>query len=136
MTEIPDSLRSVFTAQIEDSGAEYVVSIPEGEIEHDGLTPGESYRVAVFEPAGAQDSKQTGSPRASTTRRRPPRAEPPVEVDDLVEVEIESIGDEGDGIAKVDRGYVIIVPDGQPGDTLTVRIEEVKENVAFAEIHH
>jgi predicted RNA-binding protein with TRAM domain len=49
-------------------------------------------------------------------------------------VTIETTGDQGDGIAKVERGYVVIVPDGQPGDELSVEIEQVKENVAFASI--
>ena len=132
MTEIPDSLRSVFTGRVEQNGSEYIVSIPNGEVENDGVTPGETYRIAVLE---------TASSGGEQSMNRPPvrpftRDSPPVEEDELIEVEIESIGDEGDGIAKVDRGYVIIVPDGQPGDVLTVRIEEVKENVAFAEIHH
>jgi predicted RNA-binding protein with TRAM domain len=49
-------------------------------------------------------------------------------------VTIETIGDQGDGIAKVDRGYVVIVPGGQPGDEPTVEIEQVQENVAFASV--
>lgn len=130
MTEIPESLRSVFTGSIEQAGSDYVVSIPVGEIRNEGLSPGETYRIAVFDQADATPTprKASGAPFR--------RESPPVEVDEILEVEIESIGDEGDGIAKVDRGYVVIVPDGQPGDTLTVRIDEVKENVAFAEIHH
>jgi predicted RNA-binding protein with TRAM domain len=49
-------------------------------------------------------------------------------------VTIETIGDQGDGIAKVDRGYVVIVPDAQPGDEPTVEIEQVQQNVAFASV--
>ena len=44
------------------------------------------------------------------------------------------VGDQGDGIAKVERGYVVIVPDALPGDELTVQIDQVQENVAFASI--
>ena len=132
MTEIPDSLRSVFTGRVEQNDSEYIVSIPSGEVENEGVTPGETYRIAVLETAESRGEQSVSRPPV-----RPfARDSPPVEEDELIEVEIESIGDEGDGIAKVDRGYVIIVPDGQPGDVLTVRIEEVKENVAFAEIHH
>ncbi|ELZ53165.1 hypothetical protein C465_01419 [Halorubrum distributum JCM 9100] len=50
------------------------------------------------------------------------------------DVTIETTGDQGDGIAKVERGYVVIVPGGQPGDEPSVEIEQVKENVAFASI--
>ncbi len=132
MTQIPDSLRSVFTGSIEQNGSDYVVTIPASEIQHDGLSPDETYRIAVFE----REKNKSAAHRSQTAERRFGRESPPVSVDEILEVEIESIGDEGDGIAKVDRGYVVIVPDGQPGDRLTVRIDEVKENVAFAEIHH
>jgi len=47
---------------------------------------------------------------------------------------IETVGDQGDGIAKVERGYVVIVPEAQPGDEPTIEIEQVQENVAFASI--
>lgn len=50
------------------------------------------------------------------------------------DVAIETTGDQGDGIAKVERGYVVIVPGGQPGDEPTVEIEQVQENVTFASI--
>jgi predicted RNA-binding protein with TRAM domain len=49
-------------------------------------------------------------------------------------VTIETVGDQGDGIAKVDRDYVVIVPGAQPGDEPTVEVEQVRENVAFASI--
>jgi predicted RNA-binding protein with TRAM domain len=49
-------------------------------------------------------------------------------------VRIETTGDQGDGIAKVERGYVVIVLGEQPADELSVEIEQVKENVAFASI--
>lgn len=132
MTEIPDSLRSVFTGSVETNGDEYQVTVPSSEVQNGGITPGETYRVAILE---TPDTEETRAVRQSNERPFR-REEPPVEIDEILDVTIESIGDEGDGIAKVDRGYVVIVPDGQPGDTLTVRINEVKENVAFAEIHH
>ena len=43
---------------------------------------------------------------------------------------IESLGDQGDGITKIDRGYVVIVPGTRPDDKVTVEIE----NVAFARV--
>jgi len=49
-------------------------------------------------------------------------------------VTIETTGDRGDGIARVERGYVVIVPGSIPGDELAVEIEVVKENFAMAEI--
>jgi len=48
-------------------------------------------------------------------------------------VEIQSLGDQGDGIAKIDNGYVVIVEDVEVGDRVRVEIENAQENVAFAE---
>ena len=45
---------------------------------------------------------------------------------------IDDLGEEGDGIAKVDRGYVVIVPGATPGETVPVEITRVTQTVAFA----
>ena len=58
---------------------------------------------------------------------------PPVAEGEIREVIIEATDDQGDGIAKVEQGYVIIVPDGKPGETLVVEIDTVRPNVAFAQ---
>ena len=42
--------------------------------------------------------------------------------------------DQGDGIAKIDRGYVVIVPGTRQDDEVTVEIENARENVAFARV--
>jgi len=49
-------------------------------------------------------------------------------------VTIEAIGDQGDGIAKAKRGFVVIVPNTNPGDEPIVEIREVRPNVAFASV--
>ena len=49
-------------------------------------------------------------------------------------VTIETTGDQGDGIARIEHGYVVIVPGSVPDDELTVEINVVKENFAIAEI--
>ena len=58
---------------------------------------------------------------------------PPVEEGDIRSVTIDTLGDQGDGIAKVERGFIVIIPGTQPGDQAEVEITDVKENVAFAE---
>jgi len=47
-------------------------------------------------------------------------------------VEIEDIGDQGDGITRVERGFVIIVADTEKGEQVRIKIDTVQENVAFA----
>jgi len=45
-----------------------------------------------------------------------------------------TLGDQGDWIAKVERGYVVIIPGTQPGEQPTVEVEQVRENMAFASV--
>ncbi|ESS08881.1 MAG: putative RNA-binding protein, contains TRAM domain protein, partial [uncultured archaeon A07HN63] len=67
-------------------------------------------------------------------RTQSTKQEPPVEIGETRELEIDSLGDQGDGIARVDRGYVLIIPDTEVGERVTVRIETTKQNVAFADV--
>ena len=135
MIEIPDSLRSVFSAQLEERDGSYVVDIPASEIEHDTLAANETYRVAILASEPSTDQKTHQEQQQSTTQDTAPTSGgPPVNEGEVRDVTIETTGDQGDGIAKVERGYVVIVPGGQPGDEPTVEIEQVQENVAFASI--
>ncbi|WP_255198159.1 23S rRNA (uridine(2552)-2'-O)-methyltransferase [Halorarius litoreus] len=56
----------------------------------------------------------------------------PVREGDELEVTIEDVGREGDGIAKVD-GFTLFVPGTEAGDTVRVRVDDVKPRFAFAE---
>ena len=144
MTHIPDSLRTLFSATVTERDGQPVVEIPEGELEADTVAPGETYRVAVLSPV--DDGEAARSPGVETgdeaTRTgsadgrsggTEPRG-PPVDEGEIREVTIETTGEQGDGLAKVDRGYVVIVPEGRPGETVTVEIDTVRPNVAFAEV--
>lgn len=57
---------------------------------------------------------------------------PPVSEGQTIDVLIESVGDKGDGVAKV-QGFVIFVPGTKKGDTVKIKIKRVSTNVAFAE---
>ena len=57
----------------------------------------------------------------------------PVKVGDEVEVTVEAVATKGDGIAKKD-GFVIFIKGAKEGDTLKVRISDVKERFAVGEI--
>ncbi|WP_338756419.1 TRAM domain-containing protein (plasmid) [Halobacterium salinarum] len=135
MVEISDSLRSVFSAQIEERDGSYIVDVPASEIEHDALAADETYRVAILKSESSTSQKtQEEQPQSAAQEPTPTSDGPPVEEGEVRDVTIETTGDQGDGIAKVERGYVVIVPGGQPGDEPSVEIEQVKENVAFASI--
>lgn len=56
----------------------------------------------------------------------------PVAVGDVVEVTIQSVGGQGDGIAKKD-GFVIFVKGAQKGETCKVKITDVKRTYAVGE---
>jgi len=122
-------------SKLEERDGSYVVDIPASEIEHDTLAANETYRVAILASESSTDQKTHQEQQQSTTQDTAPTSDgPPVDEGEVRDVTIETTGDQGDGIAKVERGYVVIVPGGQPGDEPTVEIEQVQENVAFASI--
>jgi predicted RNA-binding protein with TRAM domain len=52
---------------------------------------------------------------------------------EVLEVDIEDMGRQGDGIARIGPGYVVFVSDTNVGDRVRVRITSTRENFAFAE---
>jgi predicted RNA-binding protein with TRAM domain len=138
MVQIPDSLRSVFSATVDERGGKYVFEVPQGEIDHDAVEPGATYRVALFESGATPGTTTPEAGRSGTDAAGPGGPggvpEPPVDEGEIREVTIETVGDQGDGIAKVERGYVLIVPGARPGEAPTVEVETVKRNVAFATV--
>ncbi|NPA70357.1 MAG: TRAM domain-containing protein [Crenarchaeota archaeon] len=57
----------------------------------------------------------------------------PVNVGDVVDVEIVELSRRGDGIARI-RGFIIFVPNTKPGDRVKVRIKRIGRNYAVAEL--
>jgi len=57
----------------------------------------------------------------------------PVEEGEEYVVDVEDIGDEGDGIAHVED-FVVLVPDGEMGERARVRIENVEPGFGVAEV--
>ncbi|MFC7157617.1 TRAM domain-containing protein [Halomarina halobia] len=150
MIEIPDSLRLLFETTLEAHDDRYVISIPPELVENSSLSVDESYRVALLpaaatasqaEPSTAteRDVTETASSQSRASAASPSQPSeryqqtPPVEEGEIRSVTIDTLGDQGDGIAKVKRGFILIVPGTQPGDQVDVEITDVKETVAFAE---
>ena len=94
--------------------------------------------AALAASAGVGSAHDKGSTDSTDDGGSDPVTEseptPPVETGDVRTVTVETTGDQGDGIAKVERGYVVIVPEAEPGEEPTVEIEQVKQNVAFARV--
>jgi predicted RNA-binding protein with TRAM domain len=57
----------------------------------------------------------------------------PVEEDEEYVVDVEDIGEEGDGVAHVDD-FVVLVRDADMGDRVRVRIDRVEPEFAMAEV--
>ena len=126
--ELPDTLRCLFNAEVQVSDDGYRVEVPASEVEAGSVEPGEVVRVALLSRAG-DDAGPTRSDDA------PPRQpQPPVEVGEIRYVEIEDLGKQGDGIARVERGYVIIVPGSEVGERVKIEVSEVKSNFAVGEV--
>jgi len=143
MAEISDSLRLLFESDVEEREDEYVVPVPDALVENGSLSTEDTYRVALLaatadtestaESAAAETEPDTESsdPRQARSGRR--AQSPPVEEGEVRSVTIDTLGDQGDGIAKVERGFIVIVSDTQPGDQVDVKVTDVKDTVAFAE---
>ena len=135
MVEIPNRLECLFSTSIDQQGDSYRIEIPRSELGEGTITAGETYRVAIVSGTPrSEDAETRQQPDTASASDGPTQQEPPVEPGDIREVTIESLGDQGDGIAKIDHGYVVIVPDTRPDDEVTVEIENVRENVAFARV--
>jgi len=120
--EISEKLLCLFSAEVSDDGR-HTIEVPKREVEAGDVQPGATYRVALIE-------QRSGDGRAVPESE----PQPPVEPGETRYVEIEDLGKQGDGIARVERGYVIIVPGAEVGEQVKVEITEVKSNFAVAEV--
>jgi predicted RNA-binding protein with TRAM domain len=131
MVEISDDLLCLYTAEIDTAGETYTIEVPKREIEQGQIDTTGTHRVAIL-------PTDRSSSRSQPDRQSPSRDDhsesPPVDEGDVVDVEIESLGDQGDGIARVGPGYVVIVADTEVGERVSVRITEAQPNVAFADV--
>jgi len=126
--EISEKLLCLFSADVTAEDDRYVVEVPRREIETGSIDAGETYRIAVISGEEEPTDEQPG------TETAPSEPQPPVETGEIRYVEIEDIGKQGDGIARVERGYVIIVPGAEINDRVKVEVTEVKSNFAVGEI--
>ena len=136
--EIPDRLHCLFSADVEQQDGTYTLDIPKREVRIGSLEDGETYRVALL-PAAADGSAAEPESEPDAEADTGPRRErdapgPPVDEGETRTVEIEDLGEQGDGITRVERGFVVIVPDTEQGERVTVEVTDVRDNVAFAEV--
>ena len=128
--EISEQLLCLFSAEIRDEDDRFVVEVPRREVETGTVDAGDTYRVALIAREGAASAEDESSASAPPTDE----PQPPVEIGEVRYVEIEDIGKQGDGIARVERGYVIIVPGTEVGEQVKVEVREVKSNFAVGDV--
>ena len=128
--DVSDDLLCLYTARLEERDGGFAFDVPDSELEYGDLEAGGVYRVAVLPQGGGSGD---GGRQGRRGQRRPNR-EPPVSEGDVRQVTIEGLGDQGDGIARVDRGYVVIVPDTDVGDEVEIEISELHDNFAMGRV--
>ena len=125
--EISDELLCLFSAQVTEQRDSYVVEIPRQEVRAGAVQIGGRYQIAVLSTDPTVDADLLDEQAVDSL-------EPPVAKGDHRTVDIVDIGKHGDGIARTDRGYVLIVPDTEQGERVTVEITDVSESAGFASV--
>ncbi len=137
MVSIPDRLHALITSRLTETAGSMQLEIPKEVVEQATVDSGVVYQVAVL-PTETEDVvddyQDTASTTASASSSAAERPEPPVNEGEIRTVTIDTLGDQGDGITRVKRGFVVIVPDAEPDEEVTVEIETVQSNVAFASV--
>lgn len=131
--KISEELECLFSASIVEQDGSYVIGVPERELQLGDLHQGGTYRVALVASPTRSEPEETEQTETEPQQQREP-LEPPVEEGETREAEIEDIGEQGDGITRVERGFVVIVPDTKKGERVKIEITDVRQNVAFAEV--
>jgi predicted RNA-binding protein with TRAM domain len=126
-----DRLLCLYSAEITREDGVATIEIPERELDVGALDEGATYRVGLFETGDTESPIQSKSNAADPNQAR---NEPPVTEGEVIDVEIEDMGEEGDGIARVGPGYVIFVPDTTIGERVAIELTSVRENVAFGTV--
>jgi predicted RNA-binding protein with TRAM domain len=128
--EIPDELQCLFAADVEKTRGAYQITVPKREIELGSLSADSTYKVAVLSHDTDESDAEATTPSQSTEST----PEPPVAEGETRTVEIEDVGDQGDGLTRVDRGFVVIVPETEIGERVRIEIEDVRDTVAFGHV--
>lgn len=125
--KLSKNLLCLFNDEVEERGDSYVIEVPKRELEIGAIKENDTYRVALL-TTRTQPTDDTEPPSQRD------QSGPPVTEGDVVDVEIEDIGEQGDGIARVGPGYVVIVSDTDINERVAAEITEARDNVAFADV--
>lgn len=132
--EIPDELVCLFSTHVEWRDGAYALVMPTSEISNGAIDPDTTYRVAVLShPAETPRRESSLGEREPFTRSGTLQSDspPPVSVGDTLTVCVTDIGEQGDGIARVDGEFVIFVPGTDVGDEVTIEVTHLVDTYGF-----
>ncbi|WP_227379188.1 TRAM domain-containing protein [Haladaptatus halobius] len=124
MVEIPKNMHCLYSGTVTQVDDKYVIEVPATEIDTGTVSPNDTVRVAIL--------RQRESP--TTTSPQPSQSAPPVSEGEQREVTIEDVGSEGDGIAYLDRGYILFIPETEPEEIVSVEVVRVMQRFAVAAV--
>ena len=131
--EISEQLTCLFAAKVEERDQSYLIEVPKQEVDVGYVDPTEDYQVALLRQP-FENSQSASTQTSDDSPQQPDLDQPPVSTGETRVVEISELGDQGDGLTRVERGFVVIVPETQQGERVRIQIQTVKANVAFAEV--
>ena len=141
--EVPDDLLCLYTAEVEEQDGSYIIEVPAREMSNGQIQPDGTVRAALLKAESAksevrsekQEQRDADATKPSVDQEQSRAGpEPPVKKGEERTVDIENLGDQGDGITWVERGFVVIVPDTEPNERVRIEITDVTETVAFGEV--
>jgi len=131
--EISEDLTCLFSSTIDEQSDSYVIEVPKAEVEEGFVDASQVHKIAVISTAAETPVDESDSDRSETDHNVDQQG-PPVSVGEQRIVEIDEMGDQGDGLARVERGFVVIVPETEVGERVRIQIGHINETVAFADV--
>ena len=104
MVDLPQSIRAVYTATLRERDGSYSVEVSKREVEHDVVSAGEVCRVVLIDRVSEAGHDADSRSETASEPTDPDSSRPPVTEDEVREVTVESLGDQGDSIPKVSAG--------------------------------
>jgi len=131
--EISENLTCLFSATVDEQSDSYVIEVPKVEVEEGFVDTSRAHKIALLSTGAEAPVDESDSPRSDTDHDANQQG-PPVSVGEQRIVEIDEMGDQGDGLARVERGFVVIVPETEVGERVRIQIQHINETVAFADV--
>ena len=133
--EISEDLTCLYSATVDEQSDSYVIEVPKVEVEEGFVDSSQVYKIALLSTRSRPSPDEADSTATDTdTDQDVDQQGPPVSVGEHRIVEIDGLGDQGDGIARVERGFVVVVPETEVGERVRIEIDHITETVAFADV--